>query len=87
MKVTCIPDKVSDEVSDGKFTTRLISSIEENERALSLDALAMAEFVKQRRRDALRITELTLRAIEVLKNPDNNSNTFCKKSAVNGVRD
>jgi hypothetical protein len=86
MKVTCIPDKVSAEVSDGKFITQLLSSIEENQRALSLDTLAMAEFLKQRRRDALRITELTLRAIETLKNPDNNSKTFCKKSAINGVR-
>ena len=87
MKVTCIPDKVSDKVSDGKFITQLISSIEENERTTSLDTLAMAEFVKQRRRDALRITELTLRAIAALEKPNNNISTLREKSAVNSVGD
>jgi len=68
MKVACIPDKVS----DGKSIKQLISSIEDDEHTASLDTLAMAEFVKQRRIDALRIKELTLRAIETLENPNNN---------------
>jgi predicted ATP-dependent protease len=68
MKVACIPDKVSDE----KSMEQLISSIEEDERTPGLDTLAITEFVKQRRRDALRIKELTLRAIETLENPNNN---------------
>jgi predicted ATP-dependent protease len=63
MKVTYVPDKVTDNISDRKLLTQLISSIEANGRTPSLDTLAMAEFVKQRRRDALRISEITLRAI------------------------
>jgi hypothetical protein len=74
MKVACIPDKVL----DGKSMKQLISSIEEDEHAPSLDLLAMAECVKQRRRDALRIKELTLRAIEALDKQNNEINTFCE---------
>jgi hypothetical protein len=83
MKVACIPDKVS----AGKSIKQLISSIEDDEHTASLDTLAMAEFVKQRRIDALRIKELTLRAIEELEKPSTDINTFCEKSAVNGFRD
>jgi len=87
MKATCMPDKVLDEVSDKNFITGLISCIEGDEYTPSLNITAMAEFVEQRRRDALRITELTLRAIEALEKLNNNINIFCEKSAVNGVRD
>lgn len=87
MKVTCMPDKVSDAVSNERFITRLISSIEGGEHAPILDTLAIAEVVKLRRRDALRITELTLRAIEALEKVNNNIKTLCEESAVNGVRE
>ena len=87
MKAAYMPDKVSDEVSDGKSITQLISSIEGDERTPGLDTLPMAEFVKQRRRDALRITELTLRAIAALEKPNNNISTLREKSAVNSVGD
>ena len=87
MKVTYMPDKVSDGVSDGKFITRLISCIEGDEYTPSLDTPAMAEFVEQRRRDALRIMELTLRATEALEKPNDNINTLREKSAIDGIRD
>jgi hypothetical protein len=83
MKVTCIPDKVS----DGKSIKQLIPSIVEDERTPGLDTPAITEFVKQRRRDAVRITELALRAIEALEKPGSDINTFYEKSAVNGFRD
>jgi hypothetical protein len=63
------------------------TNIEADERTPSLGTLAMVEFVKQRRIDALRIKELTLRAVEALEKPNNNNDTFCEKSVISSVRD
>ncbi|MBA7616867.1 hypothetical protein ES703_24169 [subsurface metagenome] len=77
MKANCMLNKVSGEVSDDKFITQLSSYTEVDEYTSGLDTLEMAEVVKQRGKDALRIKELTLRAIETLEKLNNNINTLC----------
>ena len=87
MKIACIPDKLSVKVSDEKLIAPSTSYTEENEHTSSLDILVMAEVVKQRRSDALRIMELTVQATEALDKLNSSINALCKESAINDVID
>jgi len=61
MKVAIIQDKLSDKLADENFATHKISPVEEDYSVSS-----MAELVRQRKIDALRIKELTLRITKAM---------------------
>ena len=58
------PGKTTEETLSKSSAVRSIRLTSRDTPNCALDALIMAEMVKQRKRDALRITELTVRAIE-----------------------
>jgi hypothetical protein len=87
MKVTCMPNKVLDENSSEKSIMGSIFRIEKDEPNPNLDTVSIVEFVKQRRIDALRIKELTLRALEILGNQNNSGKTCLEASTINSGLD
>ena len=87
MEVLYRRDMLADETGDEKSGTQLIICIERDEYTTDINTLIIPEFVKQRRRDALQITELTLRAIEALEKTSINLSILCEKSEIEGVRD
>ena len=74
MKVIFMSDKVSGEVSDEQLITKLITPIKGDKHNPILDSVVMSEVVTERRIDALRIMELTLKAIDTLEKLKNSIN-------------
>jgi hypothetical protein len=69
-----MPGKLSNEVSERPLVTTLVRCHGGTARTWSLGTMVTVEAVKQRRRDALRITELTERATEALAKLGNSRN-------------
>ena len=83
MKIKLIdrPDERQHGVREEEYLTRIVSQIVGDDASPGLGTLAALEVVKRRRRDALRIIDLTQRATEALGNLDDNLNALREKPA------
>ncbi len=75
MKDTHMTNKLSYEISEETPVVQLTTYVDRERPSLNSEILVVAEVIKQRRRDASRIIELTIQATGALEKLTNSINT------------